>query len=137
MNTHTSSLPELKFAELNLDPHLLKAIEKTGYTKPTLIQAQSIPKVLEGRDILGAAQTGTGKTAAFALPILNHIIKKPVRLLPKRTRVLVVSPTRELAVQIYESFLTYGKFTQFKASVIFGGVGQESQVRSVAQGVMF
>ncbi|MBL7543609.1 MAG: DEAD/DEAH box helicase [Bdellovibrionaceae bacterium] len=135
MNTHTSSLPELKFAELNLDPHLLKAIEKTGYTKPTPIQAQSIPKVLEGRDILGAAQTGTGKTAAFALPILNHIIKKPVRLLPKRTRVLVVSPTRELAVQIYESFLTYGKFTQFKASVIFGGVGQESQVRSVAQGV--
>lgn len=131
MTTQSNTL----FADLNLDPKLLKAIDLTGYTQPTPIQAQSIPQVLVGRDILGAAQTGTGKTAAFALPILNHIIKKQVRLTPKQARVLVVSPTRELAVQIYDSFMTYGKFTQFKAAVIFGGVGQESQVRNLSQGV--
>ncbi len=123
------------FSQLDLDPLILKAIEETGYTRPTPIQAQSIPHVLKGRDILGAAQTGTGKTAAFALPILNHLLKNQVRLTPKQPRVLVVSPTRELAVQIFESFKTYGKFTRIKAAVIFGGVGQESQVRAMSQGV--
>lgn len=131
MTTNSTPL----FTDLNLESSLLKAIELTGYTQPTPIQAQSIPHVLLGRDILGAAQTGTGKTAAFALPILNHIIKNKVRLTPKHPRVLVVSPTRELAVQIYDSFKTYGKFTTFKAAVIFGGVGQEQQVRALAQGV--
>jgi ATP-dependent RNA helicase RhlE len=125
----------IKFSDLNLDPLLLKAIEATGYTNPTPIQEQSIPHVLLGRDILGAAQTGTGKTAAFALPILNHLIKHPAQAAPKHARVLVVSPTRELAVQIHESFLSYGKFTRLKATVVFGGVGQEHQVRSMAQGV--
>ena len=102
--TAPSSATAVPFNELNLDPSLLRAITETGYTTPTPIQSQSIPKILEGRDILGAAQTGTGKTAAFALPILNHLIKNPIRLTPRHTRVLVVSPTRELAVQIYESF---------------------------------
>ncbi len=123
------------FTDLNLEPALLKAIEETGYTKPTPIQEQSIPQVLLGKDILGAAQTGTGKTAAFALPILNHIIKNKVRLMPKHTRVLVISPTRELTVQIHDSFKTYGKHTQFKSAVVFGGVGQEQQVRALSQGV--
>lgn len=131
----TNSNSNILFTDLALDPALLKAIEATGYTKPTPIQEQSIPQVLNGKDILGAAQTGTGKTAAFALPILNHIIKNKVQLKPKHTRVLVISPTRELTVQIYDSFKTYGKFTQFRAAVIFGGVGQEQQVRALAQGV--
>lgn len=125
----------LQFSELNLDASLIKAISETGYTTPTPIQSQSIPKVLEGRDILGAAQTGTGKTAAFALPILDFLIKNPIRLTAKHSRVLVVSPTRELAVQIYESFSTYGKYVRFNSAVIFGGVGQEKQVRNLAQGV--
>lgn len=125
----------VQFNELNLDPSLLRAIQETGYTTPTPIQSQSIPKILEGRDILGAAQTGTGKTAAFALPILNYLIKKPIRLTPRHARVLVVSPTRELAVQIYESFNAYGKYVKFQSAVIFGGVGQEKQVRTMSQGV--
>lgn len=123
------------FTDLNLDTVLLKAIQETGYIKPTPIQEQAIPEILLGKDILGAAQTGTGKTAAFALPILNHIIKNKTRLTPRHTRVLVISPTRELAVQIHDSFRTYGKYTQFKSAVIFGGVGQEHQVRSLSQGV--
>lgn len=125
----------IAFSDLNLDPTLLKALEASGYTKPTPIQEQAIPKVIEGRDILGAAQTGTGKTAAFALPILQYLIKNPKQLVAKQTRVLVVSPTRELASQIYDSFLTYGKNVRFRAAVVFGGVGQEKQVRATAQGV--
>lgn len=131
MTTHSNSL----FIDLSLESVLLKAIETTGYTKPTPIQAQAIPHILLGRDILGAAQTGTGKTAAFALPILNHIVKNKLRLVPRQPRALVISPTRELAVQIYESFRTYGQFTSIKAAVIFGGVGQEPQIRSMNQGV--
>lgn len=126
---------EVIFSQLNLDPSILKAVTETGYIKPTPIQAQAIPHILQGRDILGAAQTGTGKTAAFALPILNYLCTRSQKHAPKQARVLVVSPTRELAVQIHDSFRTYGKYARIKTAVIFGGVGQENQVRSVAQGV--
>ncbi len=135
MTPTTTSVGSIPFNQLNLEPALLRAITETGYTNPTPIQSQSIPKILEGRDILGAAQTGTGKTAAFALPILDHLIKKPIRLTPRHTRVLVVSPTRELAMQIYESFNTYGKHVKFHSAVIFGGVGQDKQVKNLSQGV--
>ena len=107
---------------------------ESGYTNPTLIQKAAIPKLLEGRDLLGCAQTGTGKTAAFALPILTRLAQTPRRPVPKQTRVLVLSPTRELAIQIYESFKTYGKHLRLRYSVMYGGVGQNPQVKAVAHG---
>jgi ATP-dependent RNA helicase RhlE len=116
----------MQFADLNLIEPLLRSVQQEGYTTPTPIQQQAIPHVLAGRDLLGAAQTGTGKTAAFALPILQHLVQNPR---PDRPlRVLVLAPTRELASQIGESFSTYGKYTPIKHVTIFGGVGQTPQV---------
>jgi ATP-dependent RNA helicase RhlE len=116
----------MQFADLNLIEPLLRAVQQEGYNTPTPIQQQAIPHVLAGRDLLGAAQTGTGKTAAFALPILQHLAQNPR---PERPiRVLVLAPTRELASQIGESFSTYGKYTNAKNVTIFGGVGQMPQV---------
>lgn len=135
MTTQKPQAEETLFQDLNLNPNLLRAVSESGYTTPTPIQSQCIPRILEGRDILGAAQTGTGKTAAFALPILNYLIENPKRLTPRHARVLVVSPTRELAVQIHESFNTYGKYMRFHSAVIFGGVGQDKQVKNLSQGV--
>jgi ATP-dependent RNA helicase RhlE len=123
------------FADLPLLPALQKALVATGYLTPTPIQLQSIPHLLEGRDLLGCAQTGTGKTAAFALPILQRLSENPKRALPKHTRALILSPTRELAIQIYESFRTYGRHLPLKAAVIYGGVGQAPQVQALARGV--
>lgn len=123
------------FSELNLAEPLKKALSETGYTEPTPIQAAAIPPLLEGRDLLGCAQTGTGKTAAFALPILQRLASKPHRLEPKNARVLILTPTRELAIQIYDSFHVYGKHLRLKYAVVFGGVGQAPQVRSMAGGV--
>ena len=99
----------MSFVELGLAPELLRAIADEGYTQPTPIQAQAIPFVLAGRDLLGAAQTGTGKTAAFTLPILQKLMLAPANNGPRQPRVLVLAPTRELAAQIGESVRTYGR----------------------------
>jgi len=123
------------FSELGLAEPLLKALAAEGYTTPTPIQAQSIPHLLEGRDVLGLAQTGTGKTASFALPILHRLELNKVRARPKSARVLVLTPTRELAVQVAESFRTYGRHLSLRHALVFGGVGMVPQVKTMAGGV--
>lgn len=123
------------FFDLGLHESLLKALKESGYTVPTPIQEQGIPILLSGRDLVGVAQTGTGKTAAFALPILQRLMENPRKVEPRRTRVLVLTPTRELAIQVDESFRVYGKHLRLKHSVVYGGVGQNPQVKSMSQGV--
>ncbi|MFH1539616.1 MAG: DEAD/DEAH box helicase, partial [bacterium] len=124
------------FKELNLNAELLRAVKTEGYTKPTPIQEQAIPLVLKGRDVLGCAQTGTGKTAAFALPILQRLAAGPQ---PRNgrppVRVLVLTPTRELASQIGDSFAAYGRHTGLRHAVIFGGVKQGPQTDALRSGV--
>jgi ATP-dependent RNA helicase RhlE len=121
------------FSDLLLHAALQSAVDEQGYTHPTPIQSQAIPHILEGRDILGVAQTGTGKTAAFALPILDRLTHAN-RPSQGRARVLVLTPTRELAIQIDESFETYGAGLPSSHTVIFGGVGQWPQVKAMARG---
>ncbi|WP_407430206.1 DEAD/DEAH box helicase [Arcticibacter sp.] len=124
------------FKELNLIEPLLKALSAEGYTHPTPIQEKAIPVVLQKKDLLGCAQTGTGKTAAFALPMLQLLQEKPVQKNTRRNiRALILTPTRELAIQIRESFESYGKFTGIKQTVIFGGVSQGKQVDDLNKGV--
>ena len=123
------------FEDLKLEDPILKAIEKQGYTNPTPIQEQAIPILLNGHDLLGVAQTGTGKTAAFGIPILNHLLKENNTVGKRKIKALVVTPTRELAIQIAESFRAYGQFTNLLNTVIFGGVKQSKQVASLQQGV--
>ena len=123
------------FQNINLIEPLQKALAEQEYTTPTPIQEQTIPPALEGRDILGCAQTGTGKTAAFALPILNQLGKQNQKSIPGCPLVLVLSPTRELAIQIGDSFGEYGRHLRIRHTVIFGGVGQAKQVRAVQKGV--
>jgi ATP-dependent RNA helicase RhlE len=123
------------FEDLKLEDPILKAIEKQGYTNPTPIQEQAIPILLNGHDLLGVAQTGTGKTAAFGIPILNHLLKENNTVGKRKIKALVVTPTRELAIQIAESFTAYGQFTNLRNTVIFGGVKQSKQVASLLQGV--
>jgi len=126
----------MTFKDLALEPPILKALEKQGYTQPTPIQEQAIPILLKGHDLLGVAQTGTGKTAAFGIPILNHLIKDGKSEQGQRKiKALVVSPTRELAIQIAENFTAYSQFTNLRNTVIFGGVKQAKQVASLRQGV--
>jgi ATP-dependent RNA helicase RhlE len=126
----------MTFDELNLNETLLRAVRAEGYDTPTPIQAKAIPHVLEGRDLLGCAQTGTGKTAAFALPILHRIAAAGRPPKGRRDpRVLVLAPTRELAAQIGESFTAYGQGTGLSTFVIFGGVGQNPQVQALRRGV--
>ncbi len=127
-------MQNLTFTSLQLHPALLSAVEAEGYIHPTPIQAQAIPHLLDGRDLLGIAQTGTGKTAAFALPILQRL-EHARRPSSRRARVLVLTPTRELAIQIDESFGTYGKDLRRSHTVIFGGVGQRPQVDAMNRGV--
>lgn len=116
-------------------PKLGRAVSEAGYHTPTPIQEQSIPSLLEGRDMIGCAQTGTGKTAAFMLPILQHLEKIHGRPISRKPRILVVAPTRELAAQIRDSAETYGKYTQNSCTAIFGGVGQGPQVDALRRGV--
>ena len=123
------------FTDLGLAQPLLHALAKEGYERPTPIQAQAIPPVLAGRDLLGIAQTGTGKTAAFALPILHRLAAAPKRPAPRTTRVLVLSPTRELASQIAESFETYGRGLKLTVAVIFGGVKHGAQKKALLGGL--
>jgi ATP-dependent RNA helicase RhlE len=126
------------FAELGLAPELLRAVADAGYVTPTPIQAQAIPVILQGRDVMGGAQTGTGKTAGFALPILQklapHANTSPS---PARhpVRALILTPTRELAVQVEESFRTYGKYTKLRSTVVYGGVDIKQQLDVVRRGV--
>ena len=127
----------MTFKDLGLVDPLLKALTAEGYTHPTPIQEQSIPILLRGADLLGCAQTGTGKTAAFAIPILQHLyLDKEEQYRGKRKiKALIVTPTRELAIQIADSFSAYGKFTDITNTVIFGGVKQGRQVTALKQGV--
>jgi ATP-dependent RNA helicase RhlE len=126
----------MSFAELQLSENLLRAVREEGYEIATPIQIQAIPPILEGRDLLGCAQTGTGKTAAFALPTLERLsIGGQPRQRGRAIRTLVLAPTRELASQIGESFRAYGRFTGLRHTVIFGGVGQMPQVRALQHGV--
>ncbi|MEN8077838.1 DEAD/DEAH box helicase [Clostridioides difficile] len=123
------------FKDLNIIKPILKAVEEAGYEKPTEIQENSIPVVLKGKDILGCAQTGTGKTAAFAIPILQNIVEDKEKNNERNIKALIVAPTRELAIQIEENFAMYSKYLDIKDTVIFGGVNQSSQVRKIKAGV--
>ncbi len=124
-----------QFTDFGLADPILKALAQAGYETPTPIQAKAIPSVLEGRDLCGIAQTGTGKTAAFALPILHRLAAKPVRAPRRGCRTLVLSPTRELANQIAESFRDYGRFLRLATTVVFGGVTISRQERALSEGV--
>jgi ATP-dependent RNA helicase RhlE len=123
------------FNDFGLAAPILRALTEERYVTPTPIQAQTIPLVLQKRDVIGIAQTGTGKTAAFALPILNHLAATPARPQSKSCRVLVLSPTRELSGQILDSFRTYGRHLRLQSTLAIGGVGMNPQVRALAHGV--
>jgi ATP-dependent RNA helicase RhlE len=126
----------LLFQELDLIEPILKALQTEGYTQPTPIQEQSIPSILQGKDLLGCAQTGTGKTAAFAIPMLQLLSKPHTNTKVHKTiKALILTPTRELAIQIEESFKAYGKNLPLRHLVIFGGVGQKSQTDALHRGV--
>lgn len=125
----------MKFEQLNIDPLILKALYDENYSEPTPIQEDAIPIVLQGRDLLGCAQTGTGKTAAFAIPTLQILNRSEIPTQRRKIRALVITPTRELALQIYENFAGYGKYTRLKSCVIFGGVSQKPQEFELQKGV--
>ena len=125
------------FSDLKIIEPILKALRTEGYEKPTPIQEQAIPIILDRKDLLGCAQTGTGKTAAFAIPtlqILDADRNKDPRA-PRKVKALILTPTRELAIQINESFAAYGKYTNLRQTVVFGGVSQQGQVESLRRGV--
>ena len=126
----------MQFKELNIIPAIIKALENENYEVPTPIQEEAIPLILSGRDLLGCAQTGTGKTAAFAIPTLQLLEEENLSSAePRNIRALILTPTRELALQIYECFCTYGKYTKLKSSVIYGGVSQIPQAETLQRGV--
>lgn len=125
----------MEFSDLNLSKALLKAVTSEQYRSPTPVQVAAIPRILDGRDLLGVAQTGTGKTAAFALPILQILSKKRRSLVAKTPRVLVLAPTRELVSQIAQRFEAYGQKMNIKVATAFGGVGQNAQVNALKRGV--
>lgn len=123
------------FSELKLSADILKAVKDEGYETPTPVQAQAIPVILEGRDILAGAQTGTGKTAGFTLPMLEILSKNPPAKPKRRIRALILTPTRELAAQVGESVKTYGKYLTLKSAIVFGGVGINPQMAALRSGV--
>ncbi len=123
------------FDTLNLISPIRRAVSEEKYTLPTPIQMEAIPHLLQGRDLLGCAQTGTGKTAAFALPILQRLAKYKEKPRPKEVRALILTPTRELALQIDESFHVYGRYLKFNQAVVFGGVRPQTQIRALSRGV--
>ena len=123
------------FESLGVGGTFRRALGDKGYTQPTPIQTQAIPQLLQGKDLLGIAQTGTGKTAAFALPLLQRLDDENSRPKPHRPRALVLAPTRELALQIHEELTSISRYTKMRHAFIIGGVGQNSQVRSLAQGL--
>ena len=121
----------MNFEDFSLDARILAGVKSVGFTEPTPIQEQAIPVVLEGKDVLGLAQTGTGKTAAFVLPILQRLSKGPLR----RTRALVVAPTRELAEQINQTFIDLSKKMRVRSATVYGGVGKSKQIQQLDRGV--
>ncbi|MCR3922938.1 MAG: DEAD/DEAH box helicase [Firmicutes bacterium] len=125
----------MKFENLDLIAPILKAVAREGYTVPTPIQEKAIPKILAGKDLIGCAQTGTGKTAAFAIPILQILQKQRTEPRAKAIKALIVTPTRELAIQIDESLTSYGRYTGIKHTVVYGGVSQVPQTRALRAGV--
>jgi ATP-dependent RNA helicase RhlE len=135
-HTQTETKPNeiARFADLALTAPLMQAVKESGYERPTPIQARAIPHLLQGRDLLGLAQTGTGKTAAFVLPMLQRLMETKKRAQPKSMRALILTPTRELAVQILESLKTYGRHLPLRSTQIFGGVGQNPQVDAMRRG---
>jgi len=140
MSSTTTTSPRAEresatFAGLGLSPALLRALADEGYTTPTPIQEKAMPHVLDGRDLFGCAQTGTGKTAAFALPLIERMRASDQRPAARRCRALVLAPTRELAAQIHASFLAYGRHAGIRAAVVYGGVGQHQQARALMHGV--
>ncbi|WP_373074991.1 DEAD/DEAH box helicase, partial [Zeaxanthinibacter enoshimensis] len=124
----------MSFKSLGLSQAFLKAVEKQGYDTPSPIQSKAIPPILEGKDILASAQTGTGKTAGFTLPMLQ-LLSQGQQLRQRPVRGLVLTPTRELAAQVFENVKSYSAYTDLRASVIFGGVNQNPQVRQLRNGV--
>lgn len=129
------NVTDMTFAQLGLHSSILRALTTQGYEKPTPIQAQAIPHVMAKRDLLGIAQTGTGKTAAFALPILNHLAANPMRAPRGGCRALVLSPTRELAAQIADNARAYARHLNLRVAVIYGGVGFGGQIKQLQQGI--
>src|SRR4051812_27583578 len=125
----------MTFSDLRLINPLLQSLDKKGYKEPTPIQEQSIPHILAGKDIFGCAQTGTGKTAAFALPILQRLQASKKHNDHRGIKALILAPTRELASQISENFLAYGKHLGISHCTVFGGVSQHSQVNNLKRGV--
>lgn len=126
----------MSFENLGLIAPILQALKEEGYASPTPIQEQAIPVILAKKDLLGCAQTGTGKTAAFAIPILQNLHNEdPHAMMPKKIKTLILTPTRELAIQIGESFGAYGRHTKVRSTVIFGGVGQKPQTDALRRGV--
>lgn len=126
----------MQFEELNIIEPILKALKEENYSEPTSIQEKSIPIILDRKDVLGSAQTGTGKTAAFAIPILQHLyLDRQQQNKPRTINALIITPTRELAIQIGESFTTYGRYTGLRNTVIFGGVKQGNQTSALKRGV--
>jgi ATP-dependent RNA helicase RhlE len=134
LNSCALPLQHMQFTDLKIIEPILRSLNEEGYTNPTPIQAQAIPYVLEGHDLLGCAQTGTGKTAAFSIPILQHLCSPESRG-KKGLRALILTPTRELAIQIQESLQAYGRHTGIRHAVIFGGVNQNPQVNQIRRGV--
>jgi ATP-dependent RNA helicase RhlE len=125
----------LKFAELDLRESILKAVAEGGYKEMTPIQSQAIPFILNGKDLVGVAQTGTGKTAAFSLPIMQKLLKAEGKREPKATRALILAPTRELAVQISENINAYGKYLHLRTTLVYGGVSEKPQIKAMVGGV--
>ena len=121
----------MSFETLGLGIDLLKSIKESGYSEPTPIQASAIPLIIEGKDLIGIAQTGTGKTAAFTLPMLERLRRKTRNEDCCRTRALVLSPTRELVVQIHENLESYGRYIPLQATEVYGGVGEAPQKLSL------
>ena len=121
----------MSFESLGLAPALVRALAEIGYATPTSIQIEAIPLAMAGHDLLGGAQTGTGKTAAFALPMLHRLSTTAVAGAPRRIRCLILTPTRELAVQVHDSIRTYGKHAKLASTVIYGGAGMNPDRKSV------
>ena len=128
-------MSEVNFEQLALSAPIQRALSEKGYTQPSPIQARAIPVLLEGHDLLACAQTGTGKTAAFALPLLNRIAERPRKTFRRGVRHLVLTPTRELAGQIAENFKLYGRYVQFRLGMVYGGVSEKRQIKELFQGL--
>ena len=124
-----------KFADLGLRSPILRAVEESGYQTMTPIQSKAIPKVLQGHDLIAVAQTGTGKTAAFSLPIIQMLLQGEGKRKPKTTRALILAPTRELAIQIEENVRGYSKYLHYKISLVYGGASAKPQIKAMAPGV--